>query len=150
MVHPFSYENRIFGMRRMIIAYISSLVAMLALDSVWLSVTASRLYHAELGPLLLPSFNIIPAAAFYLIYVAGIIVLVVRPALVERRLGAAPLRGALLGLVAYSTYDLTNQATMRGWSSTVTVADLCWGALLTALVATAGYCVTALIAPRRG
>lgn len=73
--------------------------------------------------------------AFYVLYAVGVVVLVVLPALEhEHPLGRAILYGALLGLVAYGTYDLTNQATLRGWSSVVTLVDMTWGAFLTGVV----------------
>jgi uncharacterized membrane protein len=137
-------------MKIAIIAYLASGLAMLGLDIVWLSLTASRLYKPELGDLMLAKFNATPAVLFYLLYVFGIVMLAVLPALAERRLAVALLRGALLGLVAYGTYDLTNQATLRNWSTLVTVADLCWGTFLTAFAATVGYWVTSAIAPRIG
>ena len=87
-----------------------------------------------------------PAAAFYLLYVAGILFFAVFPALATGRWTTALGRGAALGLVAYATYDLTNAATLRGWSTTVTIADLCWGTALTALAATVGYLATRALA----
>jgi uncharacterized membrane protein len=137
-------------MKTAITAYLSSLVAMLALDSVWLSLSASRLYRPAMGALLLPDFHLAPAAAFYLLYAFGIVVLVVLPALAKGRIGRATGHGALLGLVAYATYDLTNQATLRGWPMTVTVADMCWGTFLTRFAATAAYALTRRIAPPIG
>jgi uncharacterized membrane protein len=116
-------------------------ISFLALDSIWLSLAASRLYRPQLGPLLLERFNMVPAAAFYLIYLAGILVFAVGPALETGRWTSALARGAMLGLVAYATYDLTNQATLRGWSATVTIADLCWGSFVTATAATIGFMV---------
>lgn len=116
-------------------------ISFLALDSIWLSLSASRLYRPKLGPLLLDQFKLAPAAAFYLLYLVGIMVFAVVPAITTGRWTTALMRGALLGLVAYSTYDLTNQATLRGWSATVTVADLCWGCLVTGVAATVGFTV---------
>ncbi len=135
-------------MKTFLPAYLSTAVTMLALDSIWLTLTAKRLYRAQLGDLMLSGFNLAPAAAFYVLYVLAVVILVVQPALAERRLLSATMRGALLGLAAYATYDLTNQATLRGWSITVTIADLCWGTCLTAVAATAGYWVTSLIVHR--
>ena len=122
-------------------ATLATAISFLALDSIWLSFAASRLYRPRLGSLLLDRFDVAPAAAFYLIYLAGILVFAVSPALVTGRWTTALARGAMLGLVAYSTYDLTNQATLRGWSVTVTVADLCWGSFVTATAATIGFTV---------
>ncbi len=133
-----------------IIAYFSTALAMLALDSIWLTLTADRLYRAKLGDMMLPGFNLAPAALFYFIYVMGVTVLAVLPALADGKLTTALTRGAVLGLVAYATYDLTNQATLRGWSTTITIADLCWGTFLTAFAATVGWWATTQLAPRFG
>ena len=133
-------------MKLTIVAYLATAIAFLGIDAVWLSLSASRLYKPKLGGMLLDKFNVAPAAAFYLLYVAGILFFAVFPALASGRWTTALGRGAALGLVAYATYDLTNEATLRGWSTTVTIADLCWGTILTALAATAGYLVTRAVA----
>lgn len=118
-------------------AVVATLLSMGALDAIWLSTMTTRLYRREMPSLLLETPAWPPAIGFYLLYALGVVLLVVRPALdgdwtVWRVVGA----GALLGAVAYGTYDLTNQATLRGWSTLVTVVDLTWGATLTAVVAT--------------
>ena len=134
-------------MRIWIKAYAVTVLVMLVLDSAWLSLVGPRLYRPLLAPLLRPGFALGPALTFYAVYVVGILGLAVAPALPRRsgrtwgsRRGVAG-RGALLGLVAYATYDLTNQATLRGWPLTITLADLAWGTLLTATSAWAGYTV---------
>jgi len=134
--------------RLYIIAYLSTALTFLGFDVVWLSVAAGRLYKPRLGPLLLDSFSVTPAVAFYLLYIFGILTFAVFPALATARWTTALWRGALLGLVAYATYDLTNQATLKGWSTTVTIADLCWGTALTSIAATAGFLVTRWVAAR--
>lgn len=121
-----------------IIAYIAAGVVMLGLDAAWLSLAAGRLYRPRLGEMLLDNFRLAPAILFYIVYIAAILVLAVQPAITSGRPTAALLRGAALGFVAYATYDLTNQATLRGWSSVVTLADLGWGTTLTAIVAASG------------
>ncbi len=118
--------------------YLVTLLVFLGIDSIWLTVTAHRLYQPLLGPLLREDFDPVAAALFYLLYIAGIVVLAVAP---SPRAWHATARGAFLGLVAYGTYDLTNQATLRQWPLTITLADLCWGTLLTAIAATAGDAV---------
>lgn len=118
------------------IAVIATLLSMGALDAIWLTTMTTRLYRRELPGLLLETPSWAPALAFYVLYAVGVMVLVVRPALDgEWSLGRVLGVGALLGLVAYGTYDLTNQATIRGWSMLVTAVDLAWGATLTATVA---------------
>lgn len=118
--------------RRLLAAYLVALVAFLALDAVWLTLMGPRLYAPALGPLLAPRVDWLAAVLFYLLYLVGLLVFAVAPALQAGRAGVAVGRGALFGLVAYATYDLTNQATMRGWPWAVTLADLAWGGLVSA------------------
>lgn len=122
-----------------IFAYIGAAVAMLVLDGAWLSFAAKRLYRPQLGDILLDGFRVAPAATFYFLYVAGIVFLAVAPGLAADKLGVALARGAALGFIAYATYDLTNQATLKRWSTLVSVADIAWGTLLTGLAAGAGF-----------
>ena len=124
-----------------IIAYIATGVAFLGLDAVWLSFAANKLYRPQIGGLMLDPFSVPPAALFYLIYIGGIVFFAIAPALSSGRWTAALVRGALLGCLAYATYDLTNQATLKGWSSTVTIADLCWGTFVTGAAASVGFLV---------
>lgn len=126
-------------MRIYIAGYLSAALCMLALDVVWLSATAQPLYRAQLGDLFRPDFGLQPAVLFYLLYIFGIVWFAVRPALATDQWTTALINGALLGLVAYGTYDLTNQATLARWSTLITIVDLCWGTFLTALAATAGF-----------
>ena len=95
-----------------------------------------RFYRPRLGDILADSFRMMPALVFYAAYIAAIVWFAVRPGL-SLGIGAAALNGALLGAICYATYDLTNQATMRTWSTTVTVADIAWGAFATAVAAAA-------------
>ena len=118
-----------------ILAYVLAALSFLALDAVWLSTMAERLYRPAIGHLMAERFAPAPAVAFYALYVAGIVYFAIAPALAERRPMAAAVHGALLGLLAYATYDLTNQATLRDWPWQVTVADLAWGAFATAAAA---------------
>jgi uncharacterized membrane protein len=136
-------------MRAYGIAYVSTALVFLGIDAVWLTLAAQGLYRPLLGDLLLERFNFVPALLFYAVYVAGIVVFAVASALDTRRWTTATLRGALLGFLAYATYDLTNQATLRNWPVVVTVADLCWGTTLTAFSATAGYLITRAFAHSR-
>lgn len=132
-------------MNRAAVAVIATLLSTGVLDAIWLSTMTARLYRKQLPGLLLDTPSWAPAVAFYLLYSVGVVVLVVLPALDrERSVGGVLITGAILGLVAYGTYDLTNQATIRGWSMLVTAVDMVWGATLTAVVA-----AVALTAARR-
>ncbi len=131
------------------VAYLATALALLALDVVWLSVAAGLLYKPQLGSLLRDGFDVVPAVLFYLLYLAGVVVFVIAPSLPDARPRSVALRGAFFGLVAYATYDLTNQATLRQWSTVVTVADLIWGTFLTAVAGTVGYLAARLVRGKR-
>ncbi len=122
-----------------IAAYLAAGAVFLGADALWLSLAGPRLYRPTLGPLLAYEFNAFAAIAFYLIYLAGVLTLAIAPALASGRPRDAALKGLTLGLVAYATYDLTNQATLRIWSTRLTVLDMLWGGGLTAAAALAGY-----------
>ncbi len=126
-------------MRTIVIAYIATAVVLFALDFVWLSLAVNSLYKPRLGALLLESPRLAIAAGFYLLYVIGVIVFAVLPALAAGDWMRAAWGGALLGLVAYGTYDMSNLSTIAGWSSFVSVVDMIWGTALTAVSATAAY-----------
>ncbi len=130
-------------MIRALIAYISTAVAFAALDAVWLTLAGPRLYKPALGELLSGKVDVAAAVAFYVIYVGGLVFFAVWPALkAGGSWSTALLNGAVLGLVAYAAYDLTNQATLRIWSVRVTLFDLCWGVFASALAATVSTLVT--------
>jgi len=136
------------SIRHYAIAYISTAVVFLVLDAIWLGTMADRLYRPAMGSIMLERFALAPAVAFYLIYIAGVVVFAVTPALQSGRWTTALGYGAMLGLMAYATYDLTNQATLKDWSWTVTIADLCWGTFVTAISATAAARITMAISGR--
>ena len=121
-----------------LIAYLVSLLAMAGLDFLWLTNTSAILYRRDLGPLLAEDPRMGVAVIFYLAYALGIVIFAIRPALAAADWRVAALYGALFGFFAYATYDLTNFATMKVWSSRVTVLDIGWGAILTAAAASAG------------
>ena len=118
-----------------IVAFIAAAVAFGALDALWLGWAGPNFYRPRLGDILADSFRMAPALVFYTAYIAAIVWFAVRPG-IANGLGAAALNGALLGAICYATYDLTNQATLKQWSTTVTIADICWGAFATAIAAT--------------
>lgn len=124
--------------RTLLIAAASMLVLMAIADFVWLNTAIKWLYRPKIGHLLADKPNLVAAVAFYLLYGLGVAALVLRPAVASGSVGSALVWGAVFGLVAYGTYDLTNQATLRDWSPTVTVIDMAWGTVLTACSAAAG------------
>lgn len=116
---------------RFLAAYLATFVIFMAIDAVWLTQMASRLYQPTIGHLLAPEPDLVAALVFYLLYILGMVVFTVRPAQRDASLKSAAGRGALFGLVAYATYDLTNQATLINWPWFVTFIDLIWGTFLT-------------------
>src|SRR5579862_5172428 len=104
----------------------------LAIDMVWLGLMASRFYRPILGEVALASVNLPAAAAFYGIYPVGLLLFAIHPALKSGSPLAALVWGGLFGFFTYATYDLTNQATLRNWSSVLSVVDVAWGTTLAA------------------
>ena len=121
------------------IGYGAAALAMLALDAVWLTTMAPRLYQPRIGELMAAKPSLAPAVVFYLLYIFGIMALAVLPALREGGWRRLLIHAAVFGLVAYATYDLTNQATLKTWSTTVTLADMAWGTVITTIAAAAGF-----------
>ncbi|MBE7436454.1 MAG: DUF2177 family protein [Anaerolineales bacterium] len=114
--------------------YLITLLAFLAIDSIWLGLVAPSFYQSQIGYILAENPNFLAAGFFYLLFVLGMVVFVVEPGVREGTLIKAVRRGAVFGLVTYATYDLTNLATLEGWPVLVTVVDLAWGTILSAAV----------------
>lgn len=128
-------------MVRHALAYAATAVVFLALDFIWLSLASSSFYRPRLGDLLLERPNLAIAAIFYAFYAVAIVILAVIPANNQGNWLLAIGLGAVLGAAAYGTYDVTNLATIRGWSVAVTIVDIGWGMLVSAAAALAGYLV---------
>lgn len=122
-----------------VVAYLSTAVVFFGLDFLWLTRIAIAFYRRSIGDLLLATPNLAAAGTFYLLYIAGIVYFAVLPALTANSVANAAINGALLGLIAYGTYDMTNLSTLKGWSWSVSLVDMAWGAFLTATAAIAGY-----------
>lgn len=133
-------------MLKYLIAYAATAAIFFALDFVWLT-NAVGFYRERLGELLLDKPNFGYAAGFYLLYVVGVVALAVVPALDGGSWVNALLAGAVLGLVAYGTYDMTNLSTLKNWSLSVSLVDMAWGTALTATAATGGYFITRWLMP---
>ncbi len=125
--------------------YISGLVAFLIIDFIWLKYIALSFYRDQIGHLMLDKPNLGIALLFYLVYVVGVVILAVNPALEKGQWTIALVYGGLLGLVAYGTYDITNLATLKTWPPIVAVVDMIWGTVLTASVATIAYFATSAL-----
>lgn len=126
-------------MRHKVAAALACLVVYCGGDWLWLGVVARDFYATRLGPLLRPEPSWLPAVLFYPLYVCGLMVFCVAPAVAAGSARRAVAMGAFFGLIAYATYDLSNLATLQGWPVTVTVADIGWGMFISALAALAGY-----------
>lgn len=122
---------------RLITTYLATALAFAAVDLIWLTQFGPKVYFPTLDPVALPSARLGPAVVFYVVYIAGIVALAIWPNR-NARLLATTRTGALLGAMCYATYDLTNQATLRVWATGITVVDIAWGTLLTAIAASAG------------
>lgn len=130
---------------RAIVAYVTAAIAFGLLDAVWLSQVGPRLYRPAIGELMSDSVRWAPAVIFYLLYLVGITVFVTLPSLTNGGLVRAAGLGALFGLIAYATYDLTNQATLRVWPTHISLADMAWGAFATATASVVAVAVTRMI-----
>jgi uncharacterized membrane protein len=121
--------------------YLLTIPVFFAIDMVWLGVVARNLYKEQLHSLLSPQVNWTAAFLFYFIYIAGILFFAVRPGLEAGSLARACLYGALFGFFTYSTYDLTNLATLRDWPVLISVIDIAWGTTLCTLVSGCAYLI---------
>ncbi len=125
-----------------LIAYASTLIAFFAIDLIWLGFIAKTFYRDQLGPLMLDSPNWGVAIIFYALYIAGILIFAVKPALDSDQLMKAVVYGALFGFFCYATYDLTNLATLKGWPTKMVIVDIIWGTVLTGSCAVIGAWAT--------
>lgn len=128
-----------------IFAYIATIIPLTVLDALWILGVAKKFYGDQMGFLFTKSVNFVPVAFFYPLYSLGILLLSVLPAITSASWVEALWRGALLGLVAYGAYDLTNHATISGWPVSMTLVDMAWGMTVTALTSVIAYfIITAL------
>lgn len=111
------------------------------IDMVWLGLVAKNFYREQIGFLLKPDVNWSAAVIFYILFIIGLVLFVINPALEKGSWMHAVVFGALFGLISYATYDLTNLATMKDWPLLVTIVDLAWGATLAASVSTITYLI---------
>ena len=129
-------------MTRIIIAYFATMIVFFVIDFVWLTTVAKSFYNGQIGPLLLEQFRVGVAVGFYVVYLAGVIFFAVNPALNAGSVVMAGLYGALFGFFCYATYDFTNLATLKGYTTTVALVDLAWGTVLTGTSALVGTWIT--------
>jgi uncharacterized membrane protein len=125
------------GTRQMthwIVLWIVAAVVFLAIDMVWLLWLGRSLYVTEIGEILRQPPNMAAAGAFYILYVTGLMIMVIWPAFQAQSVLQGLIFGALLGLIAYGTYDLTNLAVMKGFTTKIAIIDMIWGTVLTGSV----------------
>ncbi len=130
--------------------YAATLVAFLLMDAAWLALVAIDMFRDTLGPILRAQPNVGAIAAFYPIYAAGLYALAVRPGETQRSWRAAATNGALVGLTAYATFDLTNLAIISGWTPLLAIVDMAWGTVVSAIAAAVGYAAEARMRSPRG
>ncbi|PKK98265.1 MAG: DUF2177 domain-containing protein [Tenericutes bacterium HGW-Tenericutes-2] len=125
--------------------YAISFVIFFAIDLLWLGIIAKNIYQKYIGELLKPDVNWVAAILFYLLFIGGLVIFVLMPAVDAGSWVKALLLGALFGFITYATYDLTNLATLKGWPIQITIIDLIWGTFLGASTSTLSYLVYKLI-----
>jgi uncharacterized membrane protein len=116
-------------------------VVFFVVDLIWLGLVAKDLYQKEIGSLLKPDVNWVAAIIFYLLFILGLVIFVINPAVESGSLAKAMMLGAFFGLVTYATYDLTNLATMRDFTLKITAIDLTWGTFLGFITSTLTYLI---------
>jgi len=122
-----------------ILSYIATLIPLMGLDALWILVLAKKFYAEHMGFLFSSQVNFVPIAFFYPIYSIGVLLLAVLPAINSNSWVEALWRGAVLGLMAYGAYDLTNHATIANWPLVMTLVDIAWGITVTALTSLIAY-----------
>jgi uncharacterized membrane protein len=124
---------------KLLLGYLLTALVFFAIDLVWLGLLAKNLYNKFLGDLLADQVNWTAAIIFYLIFIVGIFIFAILPAVERESVKHAIIYGVLFGFFTYATYDLTNLATLKGWPIKIVLIDILWGMVLTGSVATAGY-----------
>lgn len=128
-----------------ILSYVLTLFVFLAVDLLWLGVLAKNLYRKYLGRFLSDQINWTAAIVFYFLFVLGIFIFAIYPAVAKESYLQAILFGGLFGFFTYATYDLTNLATLKGWPLQVVFIDVLWGTVLSAIVSLSGYYILILL-----
>ena len=128
--------------KTLIISFFFVSTIFLVVDVVWLSITVKSLYRPALGNLLRDKPVMWAAVLFYVIYMIGLTLIILKPALANDSILQALWPGIIFGVVAYGTYNLTNMATVKNWSSTVVWIDMIWGGLLTGFSSAVGIYLT--------
>jgi len=121
--------------------FLIALPVFFVIDMVWLVLVAKKFYQEQIGFLMKPDINWFAAIIFYLLFIAGLVIFVISPAVEKHSWVHALIFGALFGLITYATYDLTNLATLKDWPLLVTVVDLIWGSVLASSISLITYLI---------
>jgi uncharacterized membrane protein len=127
--------------------YVIALPVFVAIDMLWIGLVAKNFYRNQIGFLMKSEINWIAALVFYLLFIVGLVLFVIAPAIEKKSWMHALLFGMLFGLITYATYDLSNLATLKDWPLLLTIVDLVWGATLAASVSTVTYFIARKIDP---
>lgn len=127
---------------KLLVSYLLTTVVFFIIDLAWIGGFAKKFYWGNMGSIIKDDINWVAALIFYLLYIVGIFVFAILPAVKAESLQHAIIYGALFGFFCYATYDLTNLATMKGFPMKVAIVDMIWGVILTSSVATAGFYIT--------
>ena len=127
------------NIKSILISYLLTFIVFLMIDMLWLGVIAKNIYQKYLGNFLTDNVNWTAAIIFYLIFVAGISIFTIYPAVNKGSVFYAIMMGALFGFFTYATYDLTNLATLKDWPLSIVFIDIIWGSVLSALVSLSGF-----------
>ncbi len=130
---------------KLLLSYFLTFIVFFILDMAWLGFIAKDLYKKHLGTFLSAEVNWPAAIVFYLLFIVGVFIFAILPAVEKNQVSSAVLLGALFGFFTYATYDLTNLATMKDWPIRIVVIDLIWGSFLTSVVSTAGYYIVKFV-----
>lgn len=126
---------------KILLVFIITMVIFAAIDLIWLGYLAKNLYEQKIGFVMADKINWIAALIFYIMYIGGILYFVIFPSLETGEWQTALLKGAILGVLCYGTYDLTNMATLKNWPYEIVIIDILWGAFLTGLTSTLSYII---------
>lgn len=121
--------------------YLIALPVFFIIDFIWLALVARKFYLDQIGLLMKTNINWPVAITFYLLFIIGLVIFAIAPAVEKKSLASAVIMGGLFGFFTYATYDLTNLATLKNWPLSVSIVDMIWGTILAASVSTITYLI---------
>lgn len=121
--------------------YLVAVLIFFVIDLIWLGVIGKGIYQKYMGHLMRETPNWPVAIIFYLLFIVGLVVFVIHPALDAKSLNYALIYGAMFGFFTYMTFDLTSLAVLKGWSWEIVVIDIIWGTVLSTSVSAATFLI---------